>query len=88
MCLLDKVDSLQLIAIGESKMYGLKRTKQRIIELGYKSNHYTVNGWQRLFKQSDHPLWNKCTSRNESVICVLHEGYMLYYTLRDSVDTP
>ncbi len=88
MCLLDKVDSLQLIAIGESKMYGLKRTKQRIIELGYKSNHYTVNGWQRLFKQSDHPLWNKCYSRNESIVHVLYRGLSLYYAMRDSVDTP
>ncbi len=88
MCLLDKVDSLQLIAIGDFKSFNLKGSKQRIEELGYKSNHYTINGWYRLFKQSDHPLWNKCTSRNESVICVLYEGYMLYYTLRDSVDTP
>ncbi len=88
MCLLDKVDSLQLIAIGEFKSFNLKGSKQRIEELGYKANHYTINDWYRLFKQSDHPLWNKCNPRNESVIHVLYGGLSLYYTLRDSVDTP
>ncbi len=88
MCLLDKVDSLQLIAIGDCRVYRLKETKQKIKELGYKANHYTINIWQRLFKQSDHPLWNKCNPRNESVIHVLYGGLSLYYTLRGSEDIP